>query len=103
MEKDLSKLAQNVLGSDRAEALREKSGSLEQLANSPDGRSVKAMLARNGSLEDAVARGDTAALRDALSRHSQNGEGQRLARQLGQLLEGKIKGCRITGTEGRAS
>ncbi|MBQ8025630.1 MAG: hypothetical protein IJ259_04330 [Oscillospiraceae bacterium] len=89
MEKDLSKLAQNVLGSDRAEALREKSGSLEQLANSPDGRSVKAMLERNGSLEDAVARGDTAALRDALSGILKTGEGQRLARQLGQLLEGK--------------
>ena len=89
MEKDLSKLAQNVLGSGRAEALREKSGSLEQLANSPDGRSVKAMLERNGSLEDAVARGDTAALRDALRGILKTGEGQRLARQLGQLLEGK--------------
>ena len=86
MADDLSRLAESVLGKDGAQAISSNGDRLRSLADSGDGRKVRAILEEKGSLEEALRRGDTQTLRDALSSVLSTDEGRRLTSQLQALL-----------------
>lgn len=86
MADDLSTLAESVLGKDGAQAIRSNGDRLRSLAGSDDGQKVRAILEQKGSLEEALRRGDTETLRDAIGSVLSTDEGRRLASQLQALL-----------------
>ena len=73
MEKDISSLAQQMLGEDGSKAISGKSSELERLANSPDGQKVKQMLDSSGGIENALSSGDAESLKKALGHFHQPG------------------------------
>jgi len=60
---------------------------IQRLVNSADGQKVKSIVGKNAaSLKDAVKKGDTATLQNALQSIMETDEGARLVQQLGDLL-----------------
>ena len=89
MEKDISSLAQQMLGEDGSKAISGKSSELERLANSPDGQKVKQMLDSSGGIENALSSGDAESLKKALGSVLKTKEGMRLASQLSDMFNKK--------------
>ncbi len=85
---DLKSMAGELLTPQRRQALEKSAPELQRLAASEDGRKVRAML-DGGNLSQAVEQGDADAVRQALGKILSTQEGQRLARQLGGLLDEK--------------
>ncbi len=86
MAEEYTDLARSLLGEAGVQALQRNSEALRDLAQSRDGQKVRSILEQHGSLEQAVTSGDTEAMRKALSSVLQTQEGQKLARQLGQMF-----------------
>ena len=89
MEKDISALAQQMLGKQGSKVVASKSSELERLANSADGKKVKQMLDSNGGIENAISSGDTQSLKKALNSVLKTKEGMRLASQLSDMFNKK--------------
>lgn len=87
MDNDLTRKAEQFLSGEEGRRVAGKKAEIERIAASKDGERVKAMLEQSG-FEDAVKRGDTAALRDALSGVMKTDSGRQLIGQL-QALMGK--------------
>lgn len=85
MDNDLTKQAEKFLSGEEGRRVAGKKAEIERIAASRDGERVKAMLQRSG-FEDAVRRGDTAALRDALSGVMKTDSGKQLISQLQELM-----------------
>lgn len=85
MEKDLQRAADKFLSGEDGKRIAGKRSEIERLAASSDGERVKAMLQQSG-FEDAVRRGDTAALRDALSGVMNTDSGRQLVGKLRELM-----------------
>jgi|GEM_PF-3551864 len=82
MSKDLGRSAEAFMASG---AYAAKKDAIEDLASSPEGRNVKAMLSRGG-FEEAVRRGDTDALKRALAGVLKTEDGARLVRELTDMM-----------------
>ncbi len=85
MDNDLRRAADSFLSGEDGKKIADKRSEIERLASSSDGESVKAMLDSAG-FEDAVRRGDTNALRDALSGIIKTDSGARLVKNLQELM-----------------
>lgn len=85
MDKDLKHAADSFLAGEDGKKIAGKRSEIERLASSSDGERVKAMLDSAG-FEDAVRRGDTKALRDALSGVMKTDSGARLMKNLQELM-----------------
>ncbi len=85
MENDLTKKAQELLAGEEGRRIQGKRAELERLAASQDGQRVKAMLERGG-FEDAVKRGDAAALKNAMGAVMQTDSGRQLIDRLRELM-----------------
>ena len=85
MEKDLQKAAEKFLSGEDGKKIAGKKGEIERLAASRDGEQVRAQLQRNG-FEDAVKKGDTEAMKNAISSVLKTEEGARLMRQLQSMM-----------------
>ncbi len=85
MDNDLQKKADKFLSGEEGRRIVENKAEIRRIAASREGERVKAMLEKNG-FEDAVRRGDTAALRDALSGVMQTDSGKQLMSRLQELM-----------------
>ncbi len=87
MQSDLKSAADQFLAGEDGQRLSRKKEDLKRLAASADGEKVRSMLEKGG-FEDAVRRGDTGALKNAVSDIMKTDSGARLMREL-QALMGK--------------
>lgn len=87
MQSDLKNAADKFLAGEDGKQLSRKKEDLQRLASSPDGNEVRSMLEKGG-FEDAVRRGDTGAIKNAVSDIMRTESGARLVREL-QALMGK--------------
>ncbi len=78
--------AQSLLNQDQANALERNAGSLQKLAESPDGRKVRKLLGDEQRAAKALETGDAAELKRIMERVLSTEEGRRLAGQLKDLL-----------------
>ncbi len=85
MENDLTKKAQEFLSGEEGRRIQGKRAEIERLAASEDGQRVKTMLERGG-FEDAVKRGDAAALKNAMGSLMQTDSGRQLIGRLRELM-----------------
>ncbi len=85
MDNELKRAADNFLSGEEGRKIAGKRSEIERLASSKDGERVKSMLA-SGGFEDAVRRGDTKALRNALSDVMKTDSGARLMKSLQDLM-----------------
>ena len=85
MENDLTKKAQEFLSGEEGRRVQGKRAEIERLAASRDGQRVKAMLERSG-FEDAVKKGDAAALKNAMGAVMQTDSGRQLIDRLRELM-----------------
>ena len=67
--------------------LESKKSEIQALAESSDGRKVKEILDKNGSIEKALADGDMNAVKSAITGILNTDSGARLAKQLSELLK----------------
>jgi len=81
MKQDFEAMGKQLMSDPRAKQLKD-------LAESPDGKKISAMLDQQ-ELERAAKSGDTAALQKILTQVLRTGEGQRLAEQLSKAMGGK--------------
>ena len=81
MKQDFESMGKQLMADPRAKQLMD-------LAESPEGKKISAMLDQQ-ELERAAKSGDTAALKNILSQVLRTGEGQRLAEQLSKAMEKK--------------
>ena len=86
MSGDYRKLAGSLMG-DGGSALEKNAETIQKLADSPDGRKVKALIGDEGRLASAVENGDTEALKSMMRSVLGTAEGARLAAQLTKLLD----------------
>ncbi|MCR4770827.1 MAG: hypothetical protein K5855_00810 [Oscillospiraceae bacterium] len=86
MSGDYRRLAGSLMG-DGGSALEQNAETIQKLADSPDGRRVKALIGDEGRLASAVENGDTEALKSMMRSVLGTAEGARLAKQLTQLLD----------------
>lgn len=88
MANSIEKLASGILGSDKADKLASKEGDIQQLINSADGQKIKSMMSKDaGALKEAVKKGDTETLQNALSSILSTEEGARLAKQIKDMFK----------------
>lgn len=85
MQSDLKNAADKFLAGEDGKRLTQKKGEIERLAASADGETVRSMLEKGG-FEDAVRRGDTGAVRDAVNGILKTESGARLVSQLRSLM-----------------
>ncbi len=85
MENDFTKKAEQFLSGEEGRRVAGKKAEIERIAASGDGRRVKAML-EDAGFEDAVRRGDTAALRDAMGAVMRTDSGRQLIGRLRELM-----------------
>lgn len=85
MENDLTKQAEKFLSGEEGRRVAGKKAEIERIAASRDGERVRAMLQKSG-FEDAVRRGDTEALKGALSGVMKTESGRQLMSQLQELM-----------------
>ena len=85
MEKDLKRLSDEFLSGSEGKRISGKRADIERIASSADGEKVKNML-EAGGFEDAVRRGDTKALREALDKVMKTESGSRLVKNLQELM-----------------
>ncbi|MGM9522352.1 MAG: hypothetical protein ACI3VB_07740 [Oscillospiraceae bacterium] len=88
MTKDLKGAAEKFLSTEEGRKLAGRKGDIEELASSKDGEAVKSML-QKGGFEEALQKGDTDAIKNALSGVVKTDAGARLMKQLQQMLDGK--------------
>lgn len=81
---DLEKIGKELRSNGQAERLK-------TLAASADGQKLRQMADRS-ALAEAARKGDTAAMRDMMSRLLATAEGQRLSAELQKLLREKSHG-----------
>ncbi|MBR7081561.1 MAG: hypothetical protein IKI49_02485 [Oscillospiraceae bacterium] len=74
------------IGGGNINAVKSKSGELNLLADSTDGKKVKAML-EGANLSEAAQRGDTEALKNALAGILGTEEGRRFCSKLNELIK----------------
>ena len=86
MSGDYRRLAGSLMG-DGGSALEQNAETIQKLADSPDGRRVKALIGDEGRLASAVENGDTEALKSMMRSVLGTAEGARLAKQLTKLLD----------------
>lgn len=86
MSTDYRKLAGSLM-SDGSGALEKNADAIQKLAESPDGKKVKALIGDEGRLASAVESGDTEALKSMVRSILGTAEGARLAEQLTKLLK----------------
>lgn len=67
-------------------ARRGKTESIKRLAESEDGRALSRMI-DSDAVEKAARSGDTAALRDLITKVLSTGEGQRLAESVKKMMQ----------------
>ena len=87
MNNNYDELTGQLLSGEGGAKLNAKKGQLQDLANSADGKNVKAMLEKNGSLETALKKGDMETVKSAVSGILQTESGARLAAQLRDLMK----------------
>lgn len=85
MGNDLSNIG-NFFAPEKSKKLKEKQSEIEKLAASDDGAKVSSILSECGAA-DALQRGDTAALKNALENILKTDEGSRLCRQLSDMFK----------------
>lgn len=76
----------DLLTEDRARALQANAGSLQKLAESPDGKKVRELLGDEQKAAKALETGNAAELRQIMERVLSTEEGRRLADRLKDLL-----------------
>ena len=86
MANDLKNAADRFMSTPEGKKLAGKKGQLEKLASSRDGQAVKSIL-RGRNIEEAVKKGDTEAIKSALSEILKTDAGARLASQLQELMK----------------
>ncbi|MBO4330952.1 MAG: hypothetical protein J5827_02635 [Oscillospiraceae bacterium] len=89
MSGDYRKLAGSLMGGG---ALEQNADTIQKLADSPDGRKVKALIGDEGRLASAVENGDTEALKSMMRSILGTAEGARLAEKLTGLLKQDASG-----------
>ncbi len=87
MNKNLNKAAEELLNSDSGAKLASKKDDIQKIADSSDGQKVKAMLEKNGSLSEALEKGDMDSIRKTVSQIMQTEAGARLAQQLSDIIK----------------
>lgn len=87
MSKDLQSIAEQLMGKDSAGALSANADSIRRLAQSKDGQKVRQLIGDEQKVADAVASGDTEAMKEIVRTVLGTAEGARLARQLTDLLK----------------
>ena len=85
MDNQVSDLAGRFMESEDGKRIAGKQEDIRRIAASRDGEDVKTML-RKAGFEEAVRQGDTAALRDAVSRVIRTESGARLLKNLQELM-----------------
>ncbi len=85
MGNELKDAAEKFLSGSDGRRISEKRGDLERIASSRDGEAVRGMLERGG-FERAVERGDTEAVKSAVSEVLKTEAGARLIEQLRGIM-----------------
>lgn len=85
MQSDLKNAADKFLAGDGGKEISRKKDDLQRLAASADGERVRSLLERGG-FEDAVRRGDTLAVKNAVSDIMKTESGARFMRELQALM-----------------
>ena len=86
MSENLNKAAEKFMESEDGKKISGKKKELEALADTRDGRKVKAML-QNEKLEEALSSGDTEKVKATISGVLQTESGARLMEQLRKMME----------------
>ncbi len=89
MPNDYEKLASELMSKNGFENLAANADALKKLADSPDGRKIKNIVGDQKKVTDALAKGDTSALKDIVQSVLSTEEGARLAEQLKNMLNTK--------------
>lgn len=88
MANDLGKLAGNFLNDEQAKKLSSKESDLMGLANTADGKKIRAIAEKDSAnLEKAVQTGDLAGLQSTLKNILSTEEGVRLAKTLNDMMK----------------
>ncbi len=87
MDEKLQKAAEKFMSTAEGKRLAGKKNDLQSLASSRDGEAVRGILAKGG-FEDAVRKGDTDAIKNALTQVVSTDAGSRLLQQLQRLMDG---------------
>ena len=86
MAQELENMAASLLDGERGEALRQNAKDIQRLAESKDGKKVRAMLGDEKQVAKALEQGNTEELKKLMSKVLSSEEGSRLAKQLMGLM-----------------
>lgn len=86
MSDNFNKAAEKFMETEDGRKISGKKKELEALADTRDGRQVKAML-QKGNLEEALSSGDTDKVKQTISNVLQTESGARLMEQLRKMME----------------
>lgn len=86
MADNFNKAAEKFMASEDGKKISGKKKELEALAETQDGKKVKAML-ENGNLEEALSSGNTDKVKETISSVLQTESGARLMEQLKRMME----------------
>ena len=86
MTQELEKMAGALLNGEKAAALKENSQSIQKLAQSPDGKKVRALLGDEKQVAKALEQGNGEELKKLMTKVLSTEEGRRLAEQLKGLI-----------------
>ena len=87
MNNNFDNIAGEFLSGKNGAKISAKKNQIENLAASADGQKVKAMLEQNGSIEEALSRGDMAAVKSAIVGIMKTESGARLIKNLGDIMK----------------
>lgn len=87
MANNMDKTVDSLLSSPMGEKLSSHKSEIERLAASNDGQKVQKMMEQNNAITRAVEKGDTEALKAALSGILSTKEGARLAKSLSDMMK----------------
>ena len=88
MSSDFQKAAADFMSSADGQKLAGKKAQIQRLAASSDGETVRSIL-NDGGFADAVQKGDTQAIKNAINNVVNTEAGSRLLSQLRQMMDGK--------------
>ena len=86
MAQELERGAEALLDGEQAEALKRNAKDIQKLAQSPDGKKVRALLGDEKAVAAALEQGDTDTLKALMAKVLSTEEGSRLAQQLMGLM-----------------
>lgn len=88
MSTDFQKAAAEFMSTAEGKKLSGKKDEIQRLASSSDGEAVRSILKQDG-FADAVHKGDTQAIKEAINNVVNTEAGARLLQQLQKMMDGK--------------